>query len=276
MDEETVLITGCSSGIGHATAAFFAEEGWTVYATSRDEDDLADLAEAGCHTAALDVTTAGQIEDVVDQVIDEQGHLDCLVNNAGYAQYGPLEDVPASELHKQFDVNVYGPHRLTRAVLPHMREADDGTIVNVSSVSGRIAMPGTGAYSGSKFALEAMSDALRGEVDGFGVDVVLVEPGPVATEFTERSRDELADGLDRREDTYGWLYEMVEDAGIVGGAAPWAANPDDVAAVIHEAAEVTDPHARYPVGQAARYMLLSRFLPDGFRDLAGRLLRKLG
>jgi len=276
MDEETVLITGCSSGIGRATAAFFAEEGWTVYATSRDEDDLAELAEAGCHTAALDVTNAAQIERVVDRVIDEQGHLDCLVNNAGYAQYGPLEDVPASELQKQFDVNVYGPHRLTRAVLPHMREAEDGTIVNVSSVSGRIAMPGTGAYSGSKFALEAMSDALRGEVDGFGVDVVLVEPGPVATEFTERSRDELTDGLDRREDTYGWLYEMVEDAGIVGGAAPWAADPDDVAAVIHEAAEVTDPHARYPVGQAARYMLLSRFLPDGLRDLAGRLLRKLG
>jgi len=276
MDEETVLITGCSSGIGRATAAFFAEEGWTVYATSRDEDDLAELAEAGCHTAALDVTNAAQIERVVDRVIDEQGHLDCLVNNAGYAQYGPLEDVPASELQKQFDVNVYGPHRLTRAVLPHMREAEDGTIVNVSSVSGRIAMPGTGAYSGSKFALEAMSDALRGEVDGFGVDVVLVEPGPVATEFTERSRDELTDGLDRREDTYGWLYEMVEDAGIVGGAAPWAADPDDCAAVIHEAAEVTDPHARYPVGQAARYMLLSRFLPDGLRDLAGRLLRKLG
>jgi len=276
MDEETVLITGCSSGIGRATAAFFAEEGWTVYATSRDEDDLAELAEAGCHTAALDVTKAAQIERVVDRVIDEQGHLDCLVNNAGYAQYGPLEDVPASELQKQFDVNVYGPHRLTRAVLPHMREAEDGTIVNVSSVSGRIAMPGTGAYSGSKFALEAMSDALRGEVDGFGVDVVLVEPGPVATEFTDRSRDELKDGLDRREDTYGWLYEMVEDAGIVGGAAPWAADPDDVAAVIHEAAEVTDPNARYPVGQAARYMLLSRFLPDGLRDLAARLLRKLG
>jgi len=270
-----VLITGCSSGIGRATAEFFADEGWTVYATSRDEDDLTDLAEDGCHTAALDVTRAAQVEEVVDRVIDEQGHLDCLVNNAGYAQYGPLEDVPAGQLQEQFDVNVYGPHRLTRAVLPHMREAEDGTIVNVSSVSGRISMPGTGAYSGSKFALEAMSDALRGEVDGFGVDVVLVEPGPVATNFEARSRDELKQGLDRREDTYGWLYEMVEDAGIVGGAAPFAADPEDVAAVVHEAAEVTDPHARYPVGQAARYMLLARFLPDGLRDLAARALRKL-
>jgi NAD(P)-dependent dehydrogenase (short-subunit alcohol dehydrogenase family) len=275
MSDETVLLTGCSSGIGHATAELFAREDWVVYATSRDENDLGDLAELGCRTAALDVTDATAIERVVDRVIDEQGRLDCLVNNAGYAQYGPLEDVPADELHRQFEVNVYGPHRLSRAVLPHMREAGDGTIVNVSSVQGRIATPGAGAYSGSKFALEAMSDALRGEVDGLGVDVVLVEPGPVATNFTERSRDELEAGLDRREAAYGWLYEAIEDTSILMGSAPFAAEPREVAAVVHEAAESTNPRARYPVGRAARYLLLSRFLPDALRDLGFRFVSRL-
>jgi NAD(P)-dependent dehydrogenase (short-subunit alcohol dehydrogenase family) len=272
MSDETVLITGCSSGIGRATAVLFHEEGWEVYATARNTADLA--LPGGVHTAALDVTDARQIESVVERVVDEQGHLDCLVNNAGYAQYGPLEDIPADELHRQFEVNVYGPHRLTRAVLPHMREAEDGTIVNVSSVSGRISVPGSGAYSGSKFALEAMSDALRGEVDGFGVDVALVEPGPVATNFTERSREEISDGLDRREDEYGWLYEAIEDTSILAGSSPLAIAPDRVAAVVHEAAETTDPHARYPVGTAARWLLLGRFLPDGLRDLGTRVIRR--
>ena len=275
MSDETVLVTGCSSGIGRATAELFAEEEWVVYATSRDEGDLSELAEAGCETAALDVTDAEEIERVVDRVLDEQGRLDCLVNNAGYAQYGPLEDVPADQLHRQFEVNVYGPHRLARAVLPHLREAGDGTIVNVSSVQGRIATPGAGAYSGSKFALEAMSDALRGEVEGFGVDVVLVEPGPVETNFTERSLEELAEGLDRRENVYGWLYDAIEDASVLSGSSPLAVAPREVAAVIHEAAETTDPHARYPVGPAARYLLLTRFLPDGLRDFAFRLVRRV-
>ena len=275
MGDETVLITGCSSGIGRATAALFADEGWVVYATARDEADLAPLADRGCHTDELDVTVAADVERVVDRIVEEQGHLDCLVNNAGYGQYGPLEDVPADELGRQFDVNVYGPHRLARAVLPHMREAEDGTIVNVSSVSGRLSVPGSGAYSASKHALEAMSDALRGEVEGFGVDVAVVEPGPVATNFGERSREEASEGLDRREDVYGWVYEAVEDGRFLAGSAPFAAEPEDVAAVIHEAAETTDPHARYPVGQAARYMLLARFLPDGLRDFAIRIVRRL-
>ncbi len=275
MTDETVLITGCSSGIGNATARLFHEEGWTVYATSRDETDLSDLAELGCRTDTLDVTSGDDIERVVERIVDEEGTIDCLVNNAGYGQYGPMEDIPADELHRQFDVNVYGPHRLTRAVLPHMRDQEDGTIVNVSSVSGRVSAPGTGAYSSSKAALEFVSDALRGEVDGFGVDVVLVEPGPVATEFTERYEDELTEGLDRRTDVYGWIYDTLEDASVVGGSAPIAADPERVAMVIHDAAEATDPKARYPVGRVAKLMILSRFLPDDLRDLAYRLYRKV-
>ncbi len=274
MTDETVLVTGCSSGIGRATATLFADEGWTVYATARDVADVEDLATETCHTAELDVTSPEDIDRVIDRVTAEQDHLDCLVNNAGYAQHGPLEDIDVERLHRQFDVNLYGPHRLIRALLPHMREAGTGTIVNVSSVSGRIAIPGTGAYSASKFALEAASDALRGEVAEFGVDVVLVEPGPVHTNFAERTRTEL-DAIERREDVYSWLYEVLDDANILGGSAPFAAEPDDVAAVIHEAAETTDPHPRYPVGRTARLLLLARFLPDDLRDLGLRVARRL-
>jgi len=269
MTEETVLITGASSGIGHATATLFAEEGWTVYATAREENDLTDL---DCRTDRLDVTSGEDIDRVTDRMIEEEGRIDCLVNNAGYGQYGPLEDVPAGQLHRQFDVNVHGPHRLTRAVLPHMRDREDGTIVNVSSVSGRIATPGSGAYSGSKFALEAMSDALRGEVDRFGVDVVLVEPGPVETGFRDRMKDELEEGIERRP-VYDWLYDLIEDADVLADGAPIAVSAAEVASVIHDAASVTDPDPRYPVGRAAKYMLYSRFLPDRLRDGAYRLVR---
>jgi NAD(P)-dependent dehydrogenase (short-subunit alcohol dehydrogenase family) len=274
MADETVLITGCSSGIGRATASRFAREEWTVYATARDEDDIAELAEEGCRTATLDVTSGRDVDRVTDRIIDETGRIDCLVNNAGYGQYGPLEDVPADELHRQFDVNVYGPQRLTRAVLPHMRDREEGTIVNVSSTYGRIVTPGSGAYSGSKHALEAMSDALRGEVDRFGVDVVLVEPGPVETEFRDRMEAELADGLERRPD-YQWLYELIEDADLLAGGAPIAVPPEDVATAIYDAASVTDPDARYPVGRAAKYLLYSRFLPDRLRDAVFRFVRTL-
>ena len=271
MTDETVLITGCSSGIGRATASLFAEEGWTVYATAREESDIEDME---CRTDELDVTSGADIDRVVDRTIEEEGRIDVLVNNAGYGQYGPLEDVPTDELHRQFDVNVYGPHRLARAVLPHMRDRGEGRIVNVSSVAGRVVTPGGGAYSGSKFALEAMSDALRGEVDRFGVDVVVVEPGPVETGFRERVQDELDTGLERRPE-YEWLYDLVENAGLFAGDAPVAVPPEDVAAVIYDAACVSDPDPRYPVGRVAQYLLYSRFLPDRARDAAYRLVRRL-
>ncbi len=271
--EETALVTGCSSGIGRATAELFAEEGWTVYATSRDPADIADLAEAGCETAGLDVTDARDVERVRDRVLEETGRVDCLVNNAGYAQYGPLEDVPTDRLHEQFDVNVYGPHRLVRAVLPTMREQGEGTIVNVSSISGRVSTPGYGAYAGSKFALEAMSDALRAEVEGLGVEVVLVEPGPVETGFRERATESLENTEFRPE--YEWVYDVFEDRAAVDADSLFAVGPEEVATTIHDAASVSDPDPRYPVGRAARVMLLARFLPHRLRDAVYGLVSRL-
>lgn len=271
--EETALITGCSSGIGRATAELFAEEGWTVYATSRDPADIADLAEAGCETAELDVTAPADVERVRDRMVEETGRVDCLVNNAGYAQYGPVEDIPADRLHEQYDVNVYGPHRMVRAVLPTMREQGEGTIINISSVSGRVSAPGYGAYAGSKFALEAMSDALRAEVEGLGVEVVLVEPGPVETGFDDRAREERANG--DRTGAYDWLYRAHEDTRVSGALDGLAVTAGAVALTIRDAANASDPEPRYPVGEGAKLLLLARWLPARWRDAAFGIVRKL-
>ncbi|WP_226479523.1 SDR family oxidoreductase [Natrinema amylolyticum] len=273
--KKSVLITGCSSGIGRATARAFLADDWQVFATARNVDDIAALGEAGCETLELDVTDPEQVARVVEEVVDVAGSIDCVVNNAGYAQMGPLEDVATVDLHRQFDVNVYGPHRLTRAALPHMRAQGEGRIVNVSSVIGRISFPGAGAYAGSKHALEAMSDSLRAEVDEFGIDVVVVEPGPVETEFTNRVDEELPD--DERTPAYESLYELYDEAQLVGGGSggPFASEPDDVAEAILDSATSPDPPARYPVGPIAQYGLYARYLPDRLRDAVYGLLRKL-
>jgi NAD(P)-dependent dehydrogenase (short-subunit alcohol dehydrogenase family) len=274
MTTRTALVTGTSSGIGRATVEAFLDEEWRVYATARDPDDVADLAErADCVTARLDVTEANDVEQVVARMADEEGRIDCLVNNAGYGQFGPAEDVPTARVERQFDVNVYGPHRLTRAVLPHMRDRGDGTIVNLSSVAGRVSFPGGGVYCGSKFALEAMSDALRAEVREFGVDVVLVEPGPVATKFTDRAESEVA-GVERS-GAYESFYEAFADASLFGGDGPATVTPERVAADVVNAASATRPRARYPVGTPARVGVLARFVPDRLRDEAFALLDRL-
>ena len=275
MDAKTVLITGCSSGIGRATAERFLEQGWVVYATARNPADIETIGEhEDARIATLDVTDGEDVERVTERMVEEAGRIDCLVNNAGFGQHGPVEDVPVDDVHRQFDVNVYGPHRLIRRVLPQMREQEEGTIVNVSSVQGRIALPGTAPYSSSKHALEAMSDALRGEVADFGVDVVCVEPGPVATNFQDRVQDELPDD-ERTLHAYGWLYDLVDDWESISGGAPLSSSPDDVARVIVDAASVSEPKARYPVGPVAKAGEYSRFLPDSTRERIIRLVKRV-
>ncbi|WP_117592186.1 SDR family oxidoreductase [Haloprofundus halophilus] len=275
MKPETVLITGCSSGIGRATARAFLAEDWVVYATARNPADIQQLGEEGCELATLDVTDQGDVDRVVDRIVDEQGAIHCLVNNAGYGQFGPIEDVPTETVEKQFAVNVFGPHRLVRAVLPHMREAGDGTIVNVSSVVGRVSFPGSGVYAGSKFALEAMTDALRAEVAEYGIDAVLVEPGPVQTQFSERADEEVDDGTERS-GAYESFYKLFEDTRALSGDGPGAVPPRRVADDIVNAASATKPAARYPVGIVADVGSFARFLPDGVRDSLFGLARKLG
>lgn len=268
--DETVLVTGCSTGIGRATATAFADRGAAVYATARNPADIQTLADIGCTVDALDVTDQDQVETIVDRAVEETGGVDVLVNNAGYAQQGPIEDIPVERVEAQFDVNVYGPHRLVRAVLPHMRASGNGRIVNVSSVAGRVAVPGMGVYAGSKAALESMTDALRAEVNDHGVEVVLVEPGPVETAFTDRAATERA-ALDRTDD-YEPIYRIYDDVDTIDGMG---VDPEAVADVIVEAACTPRPATRYPVGPVSRAGLLARYLPDRLRDRAFDVVERL-
>ena len=192
-DPGTVLITGCSSGIGHATALRLAGRGWAVYASARRPEQIADLGEAGCRTLALDVTDEGSMAAAVAAVEAEHGAVGALVNNAGYSQSGALETLPLERVRAQFETNVFGLLRMCQLVLPAMRRAGRGRIVNVSSMGGKLTFPGGGAYHASKHAVEALSDALRFEVAGFGVGVIVVEPGLITTRFGETAAGSLAD-----------------------------------------------------------------------------------
>ena len=178
-----VLVTGCSSGIGRATAERLAAAGFTVYASARRLDAVEGLA--GCRPLQLDVTDEASMQAAVARIAQDEGAVGVLVNNAGYSQSGAVEGVPPAEAHRQFETNVFGPMRLTQLVLPGMREQRWGRIVNVSSMGGELTFPGGGWYHASKHALEALSDALRFELAGFGIDVVVIQPGLIRTGFAE-------------------------------------------------------------------------------------------
>jgi NAD(P)-dependent dehydrogenase (short-subunit alcohol dehydrogenase family) len=180
---KAVLITGCSSGIGRATARQLAAHGWTVYATARRLESIADLEAAGCRTLALDVTDEDSMIAVVRAIEETHGAVGVLINNAGYSQSGAIETVPLEAVRRQFETNVFGLARLTQLVLPRMRDQRWGKIVMLGSMGGRLVFPGGGWYHATKHALEAISDALRFEVRGFGIDVILLEPGLITTEF---------------------------------------------------------------------------------------------
>lgn len=267
---ETALITGCSSGIGRATAVRFDEAGWEVYASARDVDDVQDLGDRGCHVVELDVTDGAEVAAAVDRVLEERGHLDCLVNNAGYGQYGAVEDVPMEAVEEQFDVNTFGPLRLVHAALPAMRERGSGTVVTVTAGMGSLTLPGIGIYNGSKYALEAWLEALRQEVSGLGPDVVVVEPGIVATDFYDRALDEI-ESIDHTP-AYADLYRALESIGVVQGGGPGINAPERVAETILEAATADRPDPYYRVGPLATFgTYAGRMVRGRVRDAASRL-----
>jgi len=190
-----VLITGCSSGIGRAAAVSLHDAGLRVYATARRVDTLADLASRGIATLALDVTDETSMAEAVAAVEADAGSVGTLVNNAGYGLYGPVEQVPMAEVRRQLETNFFGLVRLTQLVLPGMRRRRGGRILNVSSMGGRATLPGGAFYHASKYAVEAFSDALRMEVAQFGIEVVLIEPGPVKTPWTDTAAGSLGDAV---------------------------------------------------------------------------------
>src|SRR5215217_3074141 len=180
---EAVLITGCSTGIGRATAEHLATRGHTVYATARRLDSISGLESHGCRLLELDVTDDASMTAAVRAVEADAGAIGVLVNNAGYSQSGAVESIPMDAVRKQFETNVFGLVRMCQLVLPGMRAQRWGRIINISSMGGRLVFPGGGYYHATKFAVEALSDALRFEVKGFGIGVTLIEPGLIRTEF---------------------------------------------------------------------------------------------
>src|ERR1043165_7446850 len=184
----SVLITACSSGIGHAAALALHEAGRSVVATARNPATLSGLADRGLRTLALDVTDEASMQAAVDAA----GPIGVLVNNAGYGLYGTVEQLPMTEIRRQFETNFFGLVRLTQLVLPGMRAAGGGRIINVSSMGGRATLPGGAFYHASKYAVEALSDGLRMEVARFGIDVGLIEPGPVKTPWNDVAAGSLS------------------------------------------------------------------------------------
>jgi NAD(P)-dependent dehydrogenase (short-subunit alcohol dehydrogenase family) len=258
VSSRAVLITGCSTGIGRATAAYLAEKGWTVYATARRVEALADLEAKGCRTLALDVTDEASRTAAVAAVEEAEGAVGVLINNAGYSQSGAVESVPDERVRAQFDTNVFGLLAMCRAVLPKMREEGWGKIVNVSSMGGRFTFPGGGIYHASKHAVEALSDALRFEVKAFGVDVIIIEPGIIRTNFGETALREIDAGT-QDPGPYGEFNRAVGEAtaGVYeeGPLAKLGGPPEAVAKKIEAAITARRPRPRYTVTPSARVLI---------------------
>lgn len=247
------LITGCSSGIGRETAVFLARQGYHVFAGIRnlaaDGTDLVTLAQdegLKLEPVALDVTDAEECKRVVETILTQMGRIDVLVNNAGLAAGGYLEEMPETAVRSLFEVNFFGAMRLMQLVTPSMREAQSGTIVNISSIMGRVARAGGSAYAASKFALEAASEALAQELRRFDVRVVLIEPGVVKTRIHEPKGKRA---VDRPRSPYHEFDSRGER--LFAALLRHPAYPEDVARIIHEAIETDSPKLRYLVGDDA-------------------------
>jgi NADP-dependent 3-hydroxy acid dehydrogenase YdfG len=269
---KAVLVTGCSSGIGEATAALLAEKGWKVYATARRPEALDGLRARGCQTLALDVRDEASMSEAVSAVCEAEGAVGLLVNNAGYSQSGAVESVPLDQIRSQFETNVFGLIRMCQLVLPGMRAQRYGKIVNVGSMGGRLTFPGGGIYHATKYAIEAISDALRFEVRGFGVDVILIEPGLIVTNFGEVAAASVGDAAG--DGPYTDFNEQVAKATAEvyrGPLAKLGGEPLKVAEAIAGAIEAKRPKARYPVTPSARLLIgQRRMMPDRLWDLAMR------
>lgn len=259
-DPGPVLVTGCSSGIGAATAELLVRAGHTVYATARRPETLADLAAAGAHTLALDVTSEDSMVAAVRAVEDAHGRVGALVNNAGYGEYGTIEEVDLDKVRTMFETNVFGLARLVQLVLPGMRAARSGRIVNIGSMGGRLTWPVGGYYHATKYAVEAISDALRNEVRPFGVHVSLVEPGLIRSGFEETAMTSEAHA-DAEGSPYAALLARSAEATSQGYAnRAIALGPEAVAKVVLKAVEARSPRSRYVVTPAARALITTRVL----------------
>jgi NAD(P)-dependent dehydrogenase (short-subunit alcohol dehydrogenase family) len=263
---KAVLVTGCSSGIGRATALRLARSDWKVYASARRPETIADLCDAGCQTLALDVTDEQSMRAAVDTVEQTEGAVGVLINNAGYSQSGAVETVPLDAVRRQFETNVFGLVRLTQLVLPKMRAQRWGKIVNLGSMGGRLSFPGGGHYHATKHAVEAISDAMRFELRGFGIDVILLEPGLITTEFGEAATASMADTTIAGDDPYAKFNATVgavTKGAYEGPMRRLGGGPDRVAKTIERALKRRNPPARITITPSAKLTIaMRRLMPD--------------
>ena len=260
--KKVILVTGASSGIGKATALHLLERGHVVYGAARRVDKMQDLVQAGGHAIAMDVTKEAQVVSAVKRIVSEQdGKLDVLVNNAGYAVYGAVESTSIEDARRQFDVNLFGVARLIQEVVPHMRKQKSGTIINLSSMGGKIYTPFGAWYHATKHAIEGFSDCLRIELHQFNIKVAIIEPGLIKTEFGDVMFQPM---MDRSK---GTPYEecvnaMAKNFGESGGSDPIV-----IARAIAHASESSNPKRRYVAGARAGALLFLRgWLGDGVFD----------
>jgi len=251
---KVVLITGASAGMGKETALLLAKNGYTVYGAARRIDKMNDLKEGGIKTLQLDVTKDDSMVKCVEQIIANEGRIDILVNNAGFGSYGAVEDVPMADAKYQLEVNLFGAVRLIQLVLPAMRQQQGGKIVNISSIGGKMATPLGGWYHASKFALEGLSDSLRNEVKPFGIDVIVIEPGGIRSEWGGIAFDSLLKVSGHT------AYQPMADKFAAAFKGTEGKNPPPIiiAELIRKAIEAKRPKARYAAGYMARPALLMK------------------
>jgi NAD(P)-dependent dehydrogenase (short-subunit alcohol dehydrogenase family) len=272
---KVALVTGGSSGIGAAIATTLAANGWTVYAAARRVERMEPLPAHGVIPIAMDVTDDATMVAGVRRVIREQGRIDALVNNAGYGSYGSVEHVPLDEARRQLEVNVFGMARLIQLVTPHMRSRGTGRSVTISSVGGKIYEPLGAWYHATRFAAEGLSDSLRIELRPFGIDVVIIEPGPILSEWNTIARESLLERsrgtvYERRARAMARQFERTDSPRLSSG-------PEVVAEKVLHAVTTVGPAARYPAGRGARAIMVARcLLPDRAMDLAIRAIYREG
>ena len=262
--KRTIIVTGCSSGIGAYCAEALHRQGWRVFATARKDVDIAVLKAKGIEAHYLDYTEPQSIANLVDEVLRKTGgRLDALFNNGAYAQPGAIEDLPVEALRQQFEANFFGWHDLTRRVVPVMRRQGHGRIVHCSSILGLVPMKWRGAYVASKFALEGLMLAQRMELEGSGIDVSLIEPGPIASRFTYNAASHAEANIDMEASVHRDLYQRQMAKLKSGGTkSKNKLGPEAVYAVLLHALEAPRPRPHYVVTRPAKLGLLARrFMP---------------
>ena len=258
---KTALVTGASSGMGEEIARTLHKLGYTVYAAARRTDRLKQLTAIGIHALTMDVTDDESMSSGIEKIITETGRIDVLVNNAGYGSYGAIEDVSLDEARRQFEVNVFGLARLIQLVLPHMRAQRYGNIINISSMGGRLTTPLGGWYHATKYAVEALSDALRMETAPFGIDVVVIEPGGIRTEWSGIAADHLEETAEGS--AYASQIKAVANSMRSESTNKRQSPPSVIADTVEKIVTARKPRTRYVVGFAAKPLVtLRRILPD--------------